>query len=175
MRVPSGWSNPIYTPEDSEDVCASLYVCVLWGRGGCWLAVGLFLVNYSHLTAATVQDDGGKLAFPLGVCDSHMEKKDCLEVCACFYIHLCMSVHWGGGSGTSLVVFRPFICVESSIIIPKCCQLEALGSSHLNSMCVLKMQKEQESGGTLMKAHVLVLIPPWYSWTAESGTVLSIG
>ena len=55
----------------------------------------------------------------------------------CFNIHVCMS-GGGGGSGSSLVVFRPFICVESSIIIPKCCQLEELGSSHLNSMCVLK-------------------------------------
>lgn len=42
--------------------------------------------------------------------------------------------------------FRPFICVESGIIIPKCCQLEALGSSHLNSMCVPRSKE------SLMKA-----------------------
>ena len=85
----------------------------------------------------------------------------------------CALKRWGGGvgSGTSLVAFRPFICVESSVIIPKCCQLNVLGSSHLNSMCVLKMQRAQQSCNALMKAHVLVLIPPWYSQTAESGTV----
>ena len=30
-------------------------------------------------------------------------------------------------SGTSLVVFHPFICEESSVVIPKCCHMEALG------------------------------------------------
>lgn len=80
------------------------------------------------------------------------------------YMYACLCIEemgrGGVGSGTSLVVFRPFICVESSIIIPKCCQLEVLGSSHLNSMCVLKMWREQERRNALMKAHVLVLIPP---------------
>lgn len=76
------------------------------------------------------------------------------------YACLCIEEVGRGCSGTSLVAFRPFICVESSIIIPKCCQLEVLGSSHLNSMCVLKMQRAQESRNALMKAHVLVLIPP---------------
>lgn len=76
-------------------MCQPLCVCVLWGGvgGAIDLLWDYFWVNCSHLTAATVQDDGGKLAFPLGVCDSRAEKKDCLEVCACFYIHLCMSVH----------------------------------------------------------------------------------
>lgn len=89
------------------------------------------------------------------MCNEPAEKK------VCFYTHVThvcalksIEVVVGGGVLAAVVgvqvplwwYFRPFICVESSVIIPKCCQLEALGSSHLNSMCVPKSKE------SLMKA-----------------------
>lgn len=87
------------------------------------------------------------------MCNEPAEKK------VCFYTHVThvcalksMEVVLGGWvvvGGVQVPLwwyFRPFICVESGVIIPKCCQLEALGSSHLNSMCVLKSKE------SLMKA-----------------------
>lgn len=94
--------NPICTPEDSEDVCWPQCVRVEEGvggwRGGVMVTVDLlwdyFWVSCLHLTAVTVQDDGGKLAFPLGArctCDYPTEEEDCLWSVRTF-LHTCMHV-----------------------------------------------------------------------------------
>lgn len=147
--------------------------CVLLGRG--WLTCcGIIWGLTAHIWQQRLSRMTVGNWLPCSVCSTRAinprrRKIAWKYVCVFTYIYARLCIE--EGVQVPLAVFRPFICVESSIIIPKCCQLEALGSSHLNSMCVLKMQKEQESRSTLMKAHVLVLIPPWYSWAAGSGTV----